>query len=187
MKLEKSASAFHNHIKNNDIKAFETLFREYYARLCNYSNSIVKDMDAAEEIVQDFFYNYWKNRKGMTFRISLKSYMYRAIKNNSLTYLDQVSVRRKYAEQHRENSSEAEQVCLSDQLDAKELESIIDATLKELPERSSQVFRMNRFEGMKYHEIAKKLSISAKTVEANMSKALQALRKKLHQYNKDRT
>jgi RNA polymerase sigma-70 factor, ECF subfamily len=183
MKLNKSVSALQRQIKNSDIAAFEALFRQYYAKLCMHSNSIVKDMDASEEIVQDFFYHYWKNRETMTFRISLKSYMYRAIRNNSLKYLEQLNVRRKYAEQQMTSTHETEQFSLSDELDAKELERIIQATLKELPGRSAEIFKMNRFEGMKYHEIAETLSISVKTVEANMSKALQIFRKKLKQYN----
>ncbi len=183
MKLNKSVSALQRQIKNGDIKAFETLFRQYYAKLCMYSNSIVKDMDAAEEIVQDFFYNYWKNRESMTFRISLKSYMYRAIRNNSLKYLEHLNIRRRYAEQQMTGATETKQFSLSDELDAKELERIIQETLKELPGRSAEIFKMNRFDGMKYHEIAQKLSISVKTVEANMSKALQIFRNKLKHYN----
>jgi RNA polymerase sigma-70 factor, ECF subfamily len=186
MKPEKSASAAHKQIKNSDIEAFEALFRQYYAKLCLYSNSIVNDMDAAEEIVQDFFYNYWKNRETMTFRISLRSYMYKAIRNNSLKHLEHLNIRRRYAEEVMANSSESEQISLSEELDAKELESIIQETLKELPGRSGEIFKMNRFDGLKYHEIADELSISVKTVEANMSKALQIFRKKLSQYNRNR-
>ena len=66
--------------------------------------------------------------------------------------------------------------------DIQELQGIIDHTLDSLPERCSRIFRLNRFEGLKYHEIAQKLSISLKTVEANMGKALKMLRKNLKEY-----
>jgi RNA polymerase sigma-70 factor (ECF subfamily) len=41
---------------------------------------------------------------------------------------------------------------------------------------------MNRFDGLKYAEIAEKLGISVKTVETQMSKALKILREKLIDY-----
>lgn len=71
----------------------------------------------------------------------------------------------------------------SDELEMKELNAIIEQTLNELPERSRRVFKMSRFEGLKYQEIADALSVSIKTVEADMGKALQLFRKKLKHYD----
>jgi RNA polymerase sigma-70 factor (ECF subfamily) len=67
----------------------------------------------------------------------------------------------------------------ADILQYKELQEKIAGILEKLPERCGQIFYMNRFEGLKYHEIAEKLSVSVKTVEANMGKALKAFRKEL--------
>jgi RNA polymerase sigma-70 factor (ECF subfamily) len=54
-----------------------------------------------------------------------------------------------------------------------------------MPERCSRIFRMNRFEGKKYREIAEILSISVKTVEADMGKALQLFRKSLKEFTNE--
>jgi RNA polymerase sigma-70 factor (ECF subfamily) len=51
-----------------------------------------------------------------------------------------------------------------------------------MPERRRMIFEMSRFEGLKYGEIAKKLNISIKTVEIQMSKALEFMRDKLSDY-----
>jgi len=67
-------------------------------------------------------------------------------------------------------------------LETSELKDVVDKTLEELPERSSTIFRMSRYEGKKYREIAEELSISVKTVESNMSKALELFRKNLQEY-----
>ncbi|MBN2348058.1 MAG: sigma-70 family RNA polymerase sigma factor, partial [Bacteroidales bacterium] len=64
----------------------------------------------------------------------------------------------------------------------KEIQEIIDKTLNELPERTSKIFKLNRFEGLKYKEIAEQLSVSIKTVEANMGKALKLFRNNLKEY-----
>lgn len=185
MRLFKTLYARHKQIRQNNLQAFEMLFREYYAPLCRYAYRFVNDMDTAEEIVQDFFYHYWKDRKKIRIRLSVKSYLYSSVKNNALKYLDQVAVRRRYAERIIAVASESDQETLMEQIHAKELQQIINDTLQELPERCRTIFTMNRFDGLKYHEIAHSLSISVKTVEANMSKALQVFRKKLKEYHEE--
>jgi RNA polymerase sigma-70 factor (ECF subfamily) len=60
-----------------------------------------------------------------------------------------------------------------------DLQAKIAGVIEKLPERCSKIFCMNRFEGMKYSQIAEGLSISVKTVEANMGKALKEFRKEL--------
>ena len=72
----------------------------------------------------------------------------------------------------------------SDELEVKELGAAIQLTINNLPKRTQEIFRLSRQEGLKYAEIAKELSISIKTVEANMGKALKALRDSLEQFRK---
>ncbi|MFO7924745.1 MAG: RNA polymerase sigma-70 factor [Bacteroidales bacterium] len=172
---------FQRATRNDDISAFEKLFRMYYAELVNYAYGFLKDRDASEEIVQELFYNYWKNRKKTDIRFSVRSYLYRSVRNNSLKYLDSLAVRRRYAdrvlEREKENTGFE-----STEMELSELSEIINATLSELPERCSRIFRMSRYEGMKYEEIASFLSVSVKTVEADMTKALKLLRKRLGKY-----
>jgi RNA polymerase sigma-70 factor (ECF subfamily) len=67
----------------------------------------------------------------------------------------------------------------TDILHYKELQAKIALIIERLPERCGKIFCMNRFEGLKYTEIAEKLSVSIKTVEANMGRALKEFRKAL--------
>jgi RNA polymerase sigma-70 factor (ECF subfamily) len=67
----------------------------------------------------------------------------------------------------------------SDILNYKELQDKIAKILERLPEKCGKIFTMSRFEGLKYTEIAEKLSVSVKTVEANMGRALKEFRKEL--------
>ncbi len=143
-------------IKQDDLVEFEKLFKSFYSPLCHYA----------------FKFNI---------QISIKSYLYRAIRNNSLKYLEHVKVVKKYEQNFIETNSNDAGLD-SNELELKELNDIIETTLNDLPERCSQIFKLSRFEGLKYNEIAEKLSISVKTVEANMGKALQLFRKNLKQY-----
>ncbi|HEX7412137.1 MAG TPA: RNA polymerase sigma-70 factor [Bacteroidales bacterium] len=169
-------------IQGGDIEEFERLFTKYYEPLCHFAYTFLKDMDTAEDIVQEFFYNFWKNRTSFTLKLSLNSYLYQSIRNNALHYLQHIAIRQKYAEVLKNENQEALFINQPDEIGYKELNKVIDETLKQLPERCSRVFRLNRFEGKKYREIAEILSISIKTVEADMGKALQLFRKTLKDY-----
>jgi len=169
-------------IQNGDIKEYERLFVKYYEPLCHFAFKFLKDMDLSEDIVQEFFYNFWKNRKTFSLKLSLNSYLYQAIRNNSLHYLGHLAVREKHAESVKNDYSHQAIYSGQDEPTFIELNKVIDETLKQLPERCSQIFSMNRFEGKKYKEIAEILSVSVKTVEADMGKALQVFRKSLKDF-----
>lgn len=170
-------------IKEGDIKAFEQLFRAYHTPLCLYALSITGRKDIAEEIVQELFYKLWKERENLNVLRSLKSYLYGAVRNQSLQYCEQFLVR----ERHRQKVISApEEVPAStphDQLEYRELEEIINRTLAQLPERRRRIFAMHRLEGLKYKEIAERLSLSIKTIEAEMTKTYQLLRKEIEKYS----
>jgi len=171
-------------IRKGNIASFESLFHNYYDGLCGYAESLLGMKEVAEEVVQDVFFNIWKNRETLRIRYSLKSYMYRSAYNNSMMYL------RKMRREHFMDDLSRPEPSMDDpdpsqiiQLD--EVSSLITQTLEGLSERSREIFRLNRQEGLKYREIAQKLAISEKTVEANMGKALKALRNSLERYEQE--
>lgn len=165
-------------IKEGDIKAFEQLFRCFYSPLRLYAISITGRTDISEEIIQDLFYVLWEKRETIQILSSIKNYLYGAVRNRSLQYCEHRNVQI----QHRDyvlsdNIGETDNLTPHQQLEYKELEKLINKVLDKMPERRLQIFRMHRFKGMKYAEIAQDLSISVKTVEAEITKALKSLRK----------
>jgi RNA polymerase sigma-70 factor (ECF subfamily) len=164
-----------------DLQSFEVLFRQYYQMLCSYAYRFVNDTDTAEEIVQELFYKLWEKRSELHINTSVKSYLFSAVHNRCLKFIEHRNVETKYRNYFLLRETEVENE-LQYNSNVSELQGIIDHTLNSLPDRCSRIFRLNRFEGLKYHEIAELLSISIKTVEANMGKALKMLRKNLRGY-----
>jgi RNA polymerase sigma-70 factor (ECF subfamily) len=165
-------------IKEGDIKEFETLFRSSYSSLVKYAGTLIKDQDSAEEIVQDLFFRLWQNKEKLNIESSLNGYLFRSVHNSCLHHIEHIKVVDRHA---REVALEPD---LSTEdpaelLQYSELQAKIARIIERLPERCGQIFCMNRFEGLKYSEIAEKLSVSVKTVEANMGKALKEFRKTL--------
>jgi len=168
-------------IREGDIRAYETLFRRYYEPLCLYCNKITGNMDNAEDIVQELFYTIWKERTHLRIIWSVKSYLYGAVRNQSLQYLERQHVRQQYYQKMVADEMPESDPNDSPQkiLEYKELEQRLEFALEKLPKRRRDIFRMSRFEGKKYEQIALEMSLSVKTIEAEMSKALQVLRKSL--------
>ncbi len=168
-------------ISKGDLSAFEKLFKDYYEELCYFADRYLNDMDQAEEVVQDTFFVIWQNRDKINVKQSVKSYLYTAIKNKSLKEIRSKSYENKY-KSHMKNQGYETASTPVEELNAKELNMLINRTLRSLPERTQKVFKMSRDEGLKYKEIAEKLSISVKTVETDMGKALKVFRKNLNEY-----
>jgi RNA polymerase sigma-70 factor (ECF subfamily) len=112
---------------------------------------------------------------------SVKSYLFSAVHNRCLKFIEHRNVEQKYRSYYLQHESEIDSEPF-DSANVAEMQQIINKTLDSLPERCGRIFRLNRFEGLKYHEIANKLSISVKTVEANMGKALKILRRNLKEF-----
>jgi RNA polymerase sigma-70 factor (family 1) len=165
-------------IRQGDIKQFETLFRSSYASLVKYAGTLIKDRDTAEEIVQDLFFRIWQEREKLKIESSLNGYLFRAVHNRCLHHIEHMKVVERHAAEMA-NSPEQYTENPADVLHYKELQARIAGILERLPERCGKIFCMNRFEGLKYSEIAEKLSVSVKTVEANIGKALKEFRKAL--------
>jgi RNA polymerase sigma-70 factor (ECF subfamily) len=168
-------------IRLGDIQAFEEIFRKYYAVLCQWAYRYLKDKDSSEEVVQDLFYHIWRDRSTLTIHTSAKSYLYKAVSNNCNMILKK-QIRRTEIETELARNAKQDQSQPADLLETNELREVVEKTLGELPERPATIFRMSRYEGKKYREIAEELSISVKTVESNMGKALELFRKNLQEY-----
>jgi RNA polymerase sigma-70 factor, ECF subfamily len=167
-------------IRNGDIGQFESLFRSSYVSLVRYAKTMIKDHDAAEEIVQDLFFKLWQDKEKLKIESSLNGYLFRSVHNRCLHYIEHTRVVERHAEEMLYQQTETQE-SPSDILNYKELQEKIATILERLPERCGKIFTMNRFEGLKYTEIAEKLSVSIKTVEANMGRALKEFRKELTQ------
>lgn len=179
MNLFEEKNIFEN-IKRGDKKAFEQLFKSYYGHLCAFANKIIVDEISAEEIVQDFFVKLWERRQQLSIESSIKSYLFRSVKNLCLNQIKHNNIKLQHAQQVI-NSAETNNY--RDNYIEVNLINDIAQSIESLPEKRREIFRLSREKGLKYREIAEKLNISVKTVETQMGLAIKTLRKKLKKYN----
>ncbi|HEY3403069.1 MAG TPA: RNA polymerase sigma-70 factor [Ohtaekwangia sp.] len=168
-------------LKNGDITAFEMLFKTFYQPLCNYAYTFIQDRDEAEEIVQSTFLSVWEKRDGMEIRTGVKPYLYAMVRNACLNVIKHEKIKQKHVTAElalAERSVES----VSRTVMASELETRISEAMEKLPEQCRLIFKLSRFEELKYAEIADQLELSVKTVENQMGKALKIMREQLKDY-----
>ena len=179
--MEDDQRRLKNGLKEGNKEIFEEIYRAYYSPLCFYCLRYVGDLDEAKEIVQGLFLKIWIKRKELKITSTVKLYLYGAVQNYALNYLQQQKTKKKYVNRklnlpvaHTENGQL--------RMEEEELKKLIKSAILKLPDKRREIFELSRFENLKYSQIADQMRISVKTVESQMSKSLIYLRKVLKEY-----
>ena len=166
-------------IKNGDREAFDKLFRRWYPSLVAYAGQFINREDA-EDVVQDIMFNLWKNALTLTIRSDVNAYLYSAVKNRCLNYIDKAAVRDRYHSSVRQSVMDSAEDVSG--MSVSEISSMLSDALGALPEEQRTAFVKSRANGLKYEEIARDGGVSVKTVEYRISKVLKKLRLALADY-----
>jgi RNA polymerase sigma-70 factor (family 1) len=169
-------------VKGNQ-RAFEEIYNRYWYRLFGIAYHETGTKEEAEELVHDVFESLWSRRSEACIR-HLSSYLVVSVKHRVTNYIKSCITQRKYQEHlifHEIQQSYAtdEIVHFSD------LSTAVDEVMKKLPEKTSEIFRLSRFENQSVKEIARQLNLSEKGVEYHITQSLKVLREHLKAYQSD--
>lgn len=156
-----------------DEKAFSTVFHKYYKSLCIYASHYTGQSEC-EEVVQEVMLWLWENREMLPQDISLRPFLFSAVKNKCINKV--VHMRMRYRVLGEILVTYENMFDVPDCYERKEILNLLNNALAELPDEYREVFEMNRFQNMKYSEIAEKMGVSPKTVAYRISQTLKKLR-----------
>lgn len=156
-----------------ELSEFESLFKSNFNKLCNLSNRIVRDKEAARDIVQEVFARVWDKRHELAIH-TLSNYLSRSTTNASLNYLES---RKKFVQ--ISDSLLSRDASYTDKTILNEIEQRIVNSIENLPPQCKVIFSLSRFDELTYQQIADQLNLSVKTVETQMGRALKQLRNDL--------
>ena len=176
------------YLREGNEYAFRFILDKYYDFLCMVADSYLRDEYISETIVGDIIYNLWEIKDNIDIKYSLRSYLVRSVKNRCINYLQQEYIQREISINQYEDKAAIEELFFIENkhplesLLEQELENKINSIINELSPECRAVFKMSRFDGMKYEEIASELNISVNTVKYHMKYALGKLRLELKDY-----
>ncbi|MEP1487711.1 MAG: RNA polymerase sigma-70 factor [Algibacter sp.] len=164
-------------LKKGDERAFKTIYENNKKALSSFINTYTKNQTQTDDIVQDTFIKLWNIRASLIEDKSVVSFLYKTAYNKFVdTYrkkkreqsmLDGWLYKRLMLLKKDDNDNKKEKICL------------VQKAIEKLPTKCKEIFMMSKFEQLKYVEIAERLDISIKTVEAQMGKAFSIIRKEV--------
>lgn len=163
--------------KGIDIHDLQELYRTQYGRLLNYGRSLIGSTEDVKEIINDVFLAVWRNRATLDKDRNVEAYLRRAVKNRCINYLKANRMKKVDIEDKKYYLTNDETV---DQLvHGAELKAFLYDCVEKLPPKCKEIFILSREENLPHKEIAKRLDLSVKTIENQISIALRKLRKML--------
>jgi len=159
-----------------DEKAFTELYNRYWERLLFIAGLKLKDLSIAEELVQDIFLDLWNRRTSLDIKGEVGAYLAVSMKYKVIN----AQVKLKRAEEYKlimardlsEEDHSTEQFLQFD-----ELRQRLAALVNELPEKCRITYQLSKEHNLSHKEIATRLLVSEKAVEANLARAMKSLRK----------
>ncbi|MEX1211624.1 MAG: RNA polymerase sigma-70 factor [Balneolaceae bacterium] len=168
------------HVRQGDRYALKQLFYRHYDALCRYSYSIGHQRELARDAVQDLFFRLWEDRERLNITHSVKAWLFRSTHNRTI---DLLRKDRPWVLHDALDESLPEENDRSEPADMGLVQRIWEI-VEEMPDQRRQIFLLYRKEGLSYKEIAHLMSITRKTVENHLSKALQDIRDQLVRENR---
>lgn len=158
-------------LKTGDRYAFTAIYDRYCSLLYRTAFKILNDHDLAKDVVQEVFIMLFEKANDRVI-INLQAYLFQSVKYQCFMHLRSGRISEKHL--HQMNALMASNI-IEEELEAKELEKLLDESIATLPDRCRQVFYLSRFESLSNKKIAERLHISPKTVENQITKALKIL------------
>lgn len=174
-------------LRRGDLKSFQFLFDEHYKGLVSYARRFMPDADVSRDIVQDVFAYIWEKRNTLLISRSFQSYLYRAVHNACINYLKKEENKGNYVKEfllkvHANAETDYDGRDGYTALIEKDLSEKINSAIDELPDQCRNIFKLSRFKGLKNKEIADIYSISTRTVETQIYRAMKVMKDRLKQY-----
>ncbi|GAB4034355.1 RNA polymerase sigma factor [Spirosoma gilvum] len=167
------------YLKKGDEAAFQEIYFRHWKKLYTIARNKLPSTDSPEDMVQDLFVKLWEQRETLLIE-NLGAYLHTSLKYAVINLFKARLTREKYVE-HAQSFSSAEHYT-EEQIALNDLMASVEQQLNDLPEKTRQIFRLNRLEYKTAKEISAQLDIPERTVEYHISVALKQLRPLLQDY-----
>ncbi len=173
-----------NRVREGDGHAFTELVTQYLDTVTRFAFYLIGSYDAAEDLAQSVFVSLWERRNALDEVQSLKSYLFRSIRNRAFDEQKSNLVRERYrAAVHAEVESGTLEGSVANLEDSMLTTATVQAAISELPERRQLVLRLRIEDELTHAEIGEILDISPQAAQVLAGRALADLRKKLRVFD----
>ncbi len=175
--------------REGDHEAFRVLVERYQGRAYRLALRVLRDEEAAKDVVQEGFIKVYRSLDRFEGRSSFYTWLYRVVMNLCIDARrkDRTDQQVEWDEEHAleaSSSSPADAVSEAHQelvgpageLERAELRGFVADAIEQLPDDARQTLLLREVEGLSYAEIAKTLSIPKGTVMSRLHHARRRVR-----------
>ncbi len=170
-----------------DYRAFDLLVVKYQSRLISLAFKFSKDLQLAEDIVQDSLIKSFKSLDSFREDSSFYTWVYRITVNTSKNFL--VSKKRKdellASDMHEDGSLDLNSIETDNPenlLKASELKEILTSTLNQLGEDTKTALTLREFDGLSYEQISEIVNCPVGTVRSRIFRGREVLEEAIKKY-----
>ena len=157
-------------------QTFDYFFRQYFAALCFFAQSIIRNEEDAKDIVQDCFIKLWDDNAIEEKGDFVKSFLYASVRNRCIDYMRKQQVIHKAINYLQDRGEDSEYF---DELAFAEMIRQVIEHIEELPANMSTILKEYYLQSKKHGEIAEELSTTTNAVKLQKSRAIKLLKQKL--------
>lgn len=158
-------------------EAFDAIYDEYAIPLLNAAYKRLRSKEEAKEVVQEVFISLYLKKNDIRHAGNLAGYLFTALRNRILDIIRADLLHTTH--HHQMGLLQEKHADIENQLEQKELETMLHKAIGLLPDKCREAFLLSRYEGLSHKEVAQQLNISVNTVEKHIGKALRLLRLQL--------
>jgi len=159
-------------LNESDERALVEIYNRYWNKLLAQARWDLRDEADAEDCIQELFIKLWNCRKGLTLRYKLSTYLYRAVKNQTINVLAKRNSKRNNIVFEEATGIELFAPSADSSMLEKEMLQILENAIDALPDKCSKIYRMSRIDGQSNKEIARQMDVAEKTVEGHITRAI---------------
>jgi RNA polymerase sigma-70 factor (family 1) len=165
-------------LKDGDMAAIDAIYHHYSKKLYSFTFSLLKDHSQSEDLVQDVFVTLWMKRDQINPDLKFENYLFTICYNSVRKFFRRKNIEHKVKDYLLKNSPDSIPETANTVM-CNELMEMVERAVDKLPPRRKLVFKLSRQEYMQIKEIAESLSISTRTAESHLTKALGFIKKEL--------
>jgi RNA polymerase sigma-70 factor, ECF subfamily len=165
-------------IKQGDETAFNSLFYQYHGRVFNLCRKFLSRKEDAEEVVQTVFLAVWENRNQLDENQPIIAYILTITKHWIYNFLKKRVYRKAFLD-YLETRNDSLDFVTEDEISYHDLQNLLEKLMEEMPPKRKEIFHLSKIEGLSYREISQRLSITESTVNTQITKALEYIRKQV--------
>lgn len=162
-------------IAQENVDAFKLVYKALYQKVYSFAFYVTHQEEVAEDITQDVFVKIWNNRQELNSIDNFEAWLTVVVRNTAYNALKRMAtedlVLKKMLSKQKNPTEDFDEI-----MDSKELESLIQKAIQQLPPQQRRIFLLSRMQGLKHKEIAQKLNISVFTVKNHIKSALRFLK-----------